>query len=143
MKFLRNIYFSQYYELKKKGKEEKAFLNGNVLVATLFAFVAACLFFIEMIFFPKSHALGDLLVEFIPSASGKFNGQILGAILLSVLFIIVRFTIGTRKNFEKNIAYFNQLTLPKQRKLVRKGNALFMGVCFVMIVLMFTGVLSL
>ena len=76
----------------------------------MFAFVAACLVFIEMIFFPKSHVLGDLLIEFIPGASGKFIGKILGAILLSVLFLIVRFTIGTRKNYERNIAYFNQLT---------------------------------
>ena len=32
MGFLKYIYFSQYYELKQKEKEDKAFLQANVLV---------------------------------------------------------------------------------------------------------------
>lgn len=143
MNFLRNIYFSQYYDFKKKGKEEKAFFTGNVVVATLFLLIGVSLFFIEVIFFPDADFIESLLFELFPNASVRFNGKILGAIFLIIVFLFVRFTIGTKKKYEKNIAYFNELTLPKQRKLVRKGNVLFISVCVIMIILMFTSVLTL
>ena len=49
MGFLKYIYFSQYYELKQKGKEDKAFLQANVLVATMFLFLAAA-FYVFLLF---------------------------------------------------------------------------------------------
>lgn len=143
MKFLRNIYYSQYYYSKIKGEEEKALLVGNVVVATWLIFVGAILFFVEMIFFRKTHIISDLLFEVFPEASARLNGRILGAILLLIVFLAVRFTIGTRKNYNKNIAYFNQQTVPRQRKLARKGTLLFTITCFIMILLMFMMVFSL
>lgn len=140
MNLFRNIYYSQYYEFKKKGKEEKAFVTGNVLIATLLVFVGVIFFFLELIFFPDADLISQMIVELFPNASANLNGRILGAIFLSILFLVVRFTIGTRKRYDKNIAYFNELTLPKQKRLVRKGNRLFISVGILMMLLMFTGV---
>ena len=39
MEFSKYIYFSQYYELKQKGKEDKAFLQANVLAAAFYIFL--------------------------------------------------------------------------------------------------------
>ena len=65
MGFLKYIYFCQYFELKKKGKEQKAFLNGNVLVATLFVFLAGTLFMLQLRFFPDFDMIEDSLLTYV------------------------------------------------------------------------------
>lgn len=130
MGFLKYIYFSQYYELKQRGREDRAFLQANVLVATMFLFLAAA-FYIFLLFSDSSSYEFDRFIENTFSiGSDRLNGKILGLAFLLLIYIIVRFTIGTRKKYNKNIAAFNQLPAEKQAKKAKVGNYIFITVLF-------------
>ena len=130
MGFLKYIYFSQYYELKQKGKEDKAFLQANVLVATIFLFLAAA-FYVFLLFSDSvSHDFDRFIETTFSIGSNRLNGKFLGLVTLLIIFIIVRFTIGRRKKYDKNIVIFNQLSLEEQAKQAKLGNYIFITVLF-------------
>jgi len=130
MGFLKYIYFSQYYELKQKGREEKAFLIGNVLVATMFLFLTGA-FYIFLLFSDSSSDEFDRFIENTFSiGSDRLNGKILGIVFLILIYVLVRFTIGTKKKYEKNIAAFNQLSEGEQSKRAKVGNYIFISILF-------------
>lgn len=137
MGFLKYIYFSQYYELKQKGREEKAFLQGNVLVATMFLFLAAALYIFLLFSDSTSYELDRFLFDTFSIGSDRLNGKILGLVFLFLIYILVRFTIGTRKKYDKNIAAFNELPLEKQAQLAKRGNYTFITVLFGSIICIF------
>lgn len=130
MFFLKYIYYSQYFELRSKEKEEKAFLNGNVLVATIFVFLAGALFMIQLRFFEDYDLVVDFIADTFKIGSDRLNGKILGLVALLIAFLIVRFTIGTKTNYNKTIDTFNTYSLEKQTQLAKVGNYLFIGVIF-------------
>lgn len=130
MGFLKYIYFSQYYELKQKGKEEKAFLNGNVLVATMFLFLAGAFYMFLLFSDSSSYEFDRFIEKTLSIGSGRLSGKILGLVSLLLIYILVRLTVGTRKKYEKNIAAFNELSPKKQAKQAKVGNYIFITVLF-------------
>ena len=93
MGFLKYIYFSQYYELKQKGKEDKAFLQANVLVATMFLFLAAA-FYVFLLFSDSvSHDFDRFIETTFSIGSNRLNGKIIVVPTRAVEFIAVDFII--------------------------------------------------
>ena len=125
--------------MKQKGKEEKALVTANVLVATMFCFLGGSLFFLQMIFFPDYEGF-NFIFDSLPTGSDKLNGKILGLLFLLIFFLIVRFTIGTKKSYEKSIAVFEQLPPEEQHRLARRGNVLFIGTVVLLLFSMFSGI---
>ena len=130
MGLLKYFYFSQYYELKQKGKEEKAFFQGNLLVVVIFLFLAAAFYLFLLFSYSSSYEFDRFIKNTFSIGSNRLNGKILGLVSFLIIYIIVRFTIGTRKKYEKNIAAFNQLPPEKQAKQAKLGNYTFITILF-------------
>jgi hypothetical protein len=130
MGFFKYIFFSQYFELREKGTEHKAYLNGNVLIATLLVFIAGALFMVQLSFFPDFELFTDWMGDTFDTGSNRLSGKLLGLVALVIMIVVVRFTIGNKKKYKKNIETFSKLPYEQQKKYAKRGNNLFILILF-------------
>ena len=96
----------------------------------MFLFLAAA-FYVFLLFSDSvSHDFDRFIETTFSTGSDRLNGKVLGLVTLLIIFIIVRFTIGRRKKYDKNIVIFNQLSLEEQAKQAKLGNYIFITVLF-------------
>jgi hypothetical protein len=109
MNFIETIYCSQYYELKKSGRDpRKARLNGTLLSAAVILLGGAALVVVINHFTPgrffqsfSGHMEGV--------ASGKAIGRLLGLFGILVVGGILNFTYGSQARYERMMAEWEQL----------------------------------
>ena len=93
--------------------------QANVLAAAFYVF----LLFSESI----SHDFDWFVETTFSIGYDRLNGKVLGLVTLLIMFIIVRFTTGRRKKYDKDIVIFNQLSSENQAEF---GNYIFITVLF-------------
>lgn len=126
MNLIETIYCSQYYELKKSGRDpQKGRLNGTLLsaVVIILAMVGIGLAANK---FTGSHWLSDLSSS---GLSGKFIGRMVGLVLLVVIGGTLSFTYGSRQNYNKMIQRWEQLPAEVLEQTVKTALKIF-GVVF-------------
>lgn len=126
MNFIETIYCSQYYELKKSGRDpEKGRLNGTLLNATVLI-----LGLIAIVVLINKFA-GNQLVNSLPSwgFSGKFIGRIVAIVLLLVIGGTFSLTIGSRANYNKMMQRWEQLPVAVLEQTIKSALNIF-GITF-------------
>ena len=126
MNLIETIYCSQYYELKKSGRDpQKGRLNGTLLSAVMII-LAMVGIGLAANKFTGSHWLSGLSsVGF----SGKFIGRILAIVLLLVIGSTLNFTYGSRQNYNKMMQRWEQLPVEVLEQTVKTALKIF-GIVF-------------
>ena len=119
---LKAIYCNQYYELKPKGKADRAKENGTVLSAVAVMLLVFAVFLITISFFPDvEKASRDLIKDVFGFRTGKSAGKILGLFLVFISWPFVRFTVGTEQSYQNTISTFEAMDAEEQQKVSKYG----------------------
>lgn len=139
MKFLEIIFFSQYYELKKSGKDpQKGRLNGMLLSAVVIMLNLGSIIILLFKYAPQSSVIRSLKNIFSGyDGSGKAMGKLIGAILLAIIGGILWLTIGSEKSY--NIIAEKYLQYPEvvQAKTVKRSLYMFLISFALFLILLF------
>lgn len=128
MNVIKSLYASQYYELKKKGKEETSLQNGVVLttLALLVNFFTVVLLMILI-----SPDIGDFFEDLIEDIFGRSSGRSIGRIIaiipFGIIYLIVKYTSGRQANYDRTIEEFETLSEDQQKQVAKKGMYYFVG----------------
>lgn len=126
MNFIETIYCSQYYELKKSGRDpQKGRLNGTLLSATVLILGLVGLFLVVNKFVPGHLISSGSGYGF----SGRFIGKIVAIVLLLVIGGILSFTIGSKENYNKMILQWEQLPESVLEQTIKTSLKIF-GIVF-------------
>lgn len=135
MNLIETIYCSQYYELKKSGRDpQKGRLNGTLLSATIIILATVG------IGLAANRFMGSHLLSGLTSAgfSGKFIGRILGLVLLVVVGGALSKTYGSQANYNKMMLRWEQLPVDVLEQTVKSALKIFgitFGVFLVLVVI--------
>jgi len=139
MRFLEIIYFSQYYELKKSGRDpQKGRLNGTLLSATILILNIASIFIILFKVAPYLRIvqwLKDLFTGY--EGSGRMLGRLIGAILLIAIGGLLWLTIGSKSSYNKIAEKFMQLSEESQQKTIKQSLFIFLFSFVLFLILVF------
>lgn len=139
MRFIKIIYYSQYYELKNAGKDpQKGRLNGTLLSATIIILLLGSFFillfklepYLPMVQWMKRSALGY-------QGTGKALGELLGAILIIFIGGLLWLTIGSERSYNKIAEDFMQLPDEVQKRTIQQSLYIFLFSFAVFLVLLF------
>ncbi len=123
MNTLTSLYCNQYYQLKKNGEDtSSARLRGTVMVSVCLIF--NLLTILLLLFFAKKGSLDGLGSEVMDLIEDLPN-KLVVAIPFAVILLLVRFTLGTEKFYNKTIAKFEALPPKKQKSVSRMGDIYF------------------
>jgi len=122
MKFFEALYGSQYYELKKKGKDSsKGRFAGNMFLA---AFVIVFLFVVLLALIKYApgfeRSLNRSFRSWFGRSGGRSAGRLFAIPLLALIYGIIYFTIGTKKNYDRYTDAFMQQPDEIKNKANRK-----------------------
>jgi len=114
---LSNIYTYLYSSRIKEGYPPSTDPGTGTMV--LVCCLTMILFSIGLLVFLIVPELLDVNQKWIKS--GKQIGQLLGILMIVILYPIVRNTIGKKSNYEKIISQFNSLSTEDQEAEAKKG----------------------
>lgn len=139
MRILETIYYSQYYELKKSGRDpQKGRLNGTLLSATIIILNLASLVIILFKVAPYSHFVRSVTNLFSGySGTGKLLGEFIGAVLLILIGGSLWFTIGSKSSYNKIAEKFMQLPEELQEKTIKQSLFTFLFTFALFLILVF------
>lgn len=137
MNLLKTIYCNQYFELKQKGKEASARKNGTILTTLALVLVLFAIYILWITFFPDAERTMNRFVrKTIGRTSGRMLGKILALVLMTVSYLLIRYTLGTVKSYQKTITVFSKLSADEQERISKKGLKIFlMSIAFLGITL--------
>ena len=139
MRFLEIIYFSQYYELKKSGRDpQKGRVNGTLLSATILILNIASIFIILFKVAPYLRIvqwLKDLFTGY--EGSGRMLGRLIGAILLIAIGGLLWLTIGSKRSYNKIAEKYMQLSEEAQQKTIKQSLFIFLFSFVLFLILVF------
>ena len=128
MNLIDKLYYSQYYELKQKGKAAAARKTANTLVTVAFLAHFFVLMTLLVILFPD---LGDAISDFNKDIFGRRNGRLAGMVFagipMGIIYWVVVKTIGSESNYESIIAEGQLLSEDQQQATIKSGLIYFIG----------------
>ena len=126
MKLLETIYCSQYYELKKMGKDPmKARLNGTLLSAVVILLLLMPFILIVNHYFPHNFIYRFLSYINNGMGGGKFAGKVLGLACLAIIAGLLYLTIGSKKNYESKMVEWSMLPETVLQKSLKTSLVIF------------------
>jgi hypothetical protein len=139
--FIETIYCSQYYELKKSGRDPmKGRLNGTLLNATVLILSIVSIIALFHKYVP-GHYFAHLSWQVSNSSiSGKFAGKVLGFLALLLIGGILHFTVGSETNYVKMMERWEKLPEDVLGQTVKSALKIF-GIVFVFFLLTIFGTL--
>jgi len=142
MRFIEIIYFSQYYELKKTGKDPmKGRLNGTLLSATIIILNLVSLTLLLFKVAPHSDITRSIHHAFSGyQGSGRAMGKLLGLLLISVIGGLLWLTIGSEASYKRIAEKYMLLTEEEQKKTIKQSLIIFLFSFALFLVLIFTTV---
>lgn len=128
MNYIEQLYYSQHYELKQKGKEATALKTANILVTIAFlAHFIALMTFLVVIFPDLGEAISDFSKDTFGRRNGRLAGMFFTLIPMCVIYWIVSKTIGSESYFEGIITQGQQLSEEFQKATIKGGLTYFVG----------------
>ncbi len=130
MSIIETIYCSQYYELKKMGKDPmKGRINGTLLSATIILLSLATLF-VVFNYFSHSHWLSHYFRGHLEGGmTGRSTGKILGLLGLLIVGGILNFTYGSKERYQRMIMDWEQMSEDVLQQTIKRSLKIF-GVVF-------------
>ena len=136
MRILQIIYFSQYYELKKSGRDpQKGRLNGTLLSAVIIILNIVSLLIILLKLVPDQAPFQWLKQTFTGYGSGKGWGKLIAAVLLIMISGLLWLTIGSKTSYNRIAEKFLILPEEAQQKTVKQALYAFL-LSFVLFLIM-------
>lgn len=140
MKFIETIYFSQYYELKKSGKDPmKGRLNGTLLSTTVI--ILNLVSIILVLFRVAPHSSATLFIQHLFAGyegSGRALGKLVAIALLTVIGGLLWNTIGSEQSYKRIAEKYMQMPEEVQQKTIKQSMLTFLFSFAVFLVLIFT-----
>lgn len=128
MNFIQKLYCSQYYELKKNGKEASAKQNGNVLVTLALLLNFFTIMFVLVTISPDiKDFMEDSIEDVFGRSAGRSVGKILALIPFGVIYGIIHFTYGSDSSYNATIAEFDTFNEEKQKHTSKSSMKYFIG----------------
>ena len=122
MNVFKALFANQYYELKPKGKEAAARLNGSRILGICLAIDFILLVVIAMVISPD---LADGFSDLIKDIFGRRQGRTVAKVVVLIPFLIflplVNYTLGSETGYGKIIKEFESLSADQQAKVSKKG----------------------
>lgn len=143
MTFLEALYGSQYQEIKlKNGDATKARFNGNLFLSAFIMLLVFTVIVILVTLFPDlNKEFTKLLKSIFGYTTGKTIGRMIALPVLFLIYLAVKFTLGSKPRFEKNITTFllySEEEKSKANKIVLKAFFILLGIfVFVLIITLF------
>lgn len=128
MNVLQALYCNQYYELKPKGKEAAARVNGNRLLGIALAFNFILLIVLAMLASPDfADAFGDVVRDIFGRRQSRMVGKIIALIPFLIFLPLVQFTIGRQSTYDQLIDRFESMTESDKKQISKKGLVYFIA----------------
>jgi len=121
---LKLIYSSLYYDFKKRGNTDNARANGT-LVSTISIFLLLFSGFLLSIIYItnfEQKATQFLIYIFNDKTVVKGLSQLFLVLAFAIIYIIIKYTIGTENAYHKTIEEFNLLTIEQQKRIKKRAN---------------------
>lgn len=131
MKFVRNLIYSQYYELKKKERP----LNSAKTTALILATVMLVLVVVAVFMLILVTGVAD---GFESPWSGSATGRVAGILVFALCFGIVYFVYGRPEKYNALIKSYEALPESEQEKTYKHGMKQF-ALVFVILMLVIIG----
>ncbi|WP_420385368.1 hypothetical protein [Roseivirga sp.] len=126
MNILQALYCNQYYELKPKGKEAAARVNGNRLLGIALAFNFILLVILTMLASPDfTDAFSDMVRDIFGRRQSRTVGKLIALIPFLIFLPLVQFTIGRQSTYDRLIARFELMPESNKKQISRKGLVYF------------------
>ncbi len=137
MNFIQKLYCSQYYELKKKGKEASAKQNGTVLVTLALLLNFLSIMFLLIAVSPDfKDTMEDAIESVFGRRAGRSVGKILGLIPFVIIYGIIYFTYGSDASYNKAIREFDTYHEEAKKQLSKGSLKYFIGSIIVFVACM-------
>lgn len=134
MNLAETIYCSQYYEIKKNGKDPaKGRTNGTVLVAAMILLLLVSVIVVYNVYMPGNGM--DRLFRG-TGISGRSMGKIIGLGGLAALYAILNFTVGSKSSYERMMRQWETMPDEELKATVKKALKIFFSVFLFFIVAM-------
>ena len=129
MNIIETIYCSQYYELKKSGRDPmKGRLNGTLLSATVILLVVISVGVI-IDHYSKGHFFKHVFrINLEHSYSARTIGRILGLVGIVVVGGILNFTYASKARYQKMIVDWEQLPEALLENAIKRSLKVFFAV---------------
>lgn len=108
MNLIQTIYCSQYYDLKKNGRDHtKGRTNGTLLVAAMMLLILVSVIVLYNVYMP-----GNGMDRFFRGTgiSGRAMGKLLGLGGLAALYALLNFTVGSKSSYNRMIQQWQGLS---------------------------------
>ncbi|MCD6011997.1 MAG: hypothetical protein K0Q79_1859 [Flavipsychrobacter sp.] len=123
MNLIQTIYCSQYYELKKSGRDyTKGRTNGTVLVAAILLLIIIAVIVPYCVYVPGNGI--DRMFRG-TGMSGRAMGKILGLGGLALLYGILNFTAGSKSSYDRMIQQWENMSDDELKATVKKAMKIF------------------
>ena len=140
MRLLHIIYFSQYYELSRSGRDpQKGRINGTLLSAAIIILNIVSIVLLLFRFAPHSgitywlrHSVSGY------SGEGKALGRLVAAVLMSVISGILWVTSGSKRSYNRIAENYLQLPEESQKKTIKQSLYIFLFSFGLFLILVFT-----
>ena len=118
---LKLIYSNLYNNFKKRGNEKRARANGTLISVILIFLLLFTAFLLCLIYYPNFEQKSTTLLISIFDDKSAIKGISIIFLLVSfgIIYILVKYTIGTEASYNKIIEEFYLLT-PEQQKGIKK-----------------------
>ncbi|MBI1307472.1 MAG: hypothetical protein GC181_12795 [Bacteroidetes bacterium] len=133
MKFFHDLIFTQYYELKQKGRPVEASKRTALIMVSVIFFLIAL---DALLIVYKIGIISSLNTPM----SGRAAGKIFGLLIFGALYGLVYFLFGQKEKYQSIIDSYEKLSDEDQKQTFKKGmknfGYVFGGLLFLLVVLM-------
>jgi Ca2+/Na+ antiporter len=127
MKFFTDLLFTQYYELKSKGRPTKSAKNTGILLLSVLIILLGVTIFMALYTFGAFSITG--------SGSGRATGRLVGIFFLAVIYGSIYQFYGKQEKYEAIIRDYETLSDEEQNEVYKRGMKHFFIAFIVMLVL--------
>lgn len=127
MKFFTDLLFTQYYELKSKGRPTRSAKNTAILLLSVLIILLAVAIFMALYTFGAFNVTG--------SGNGRATGRLVGVFFLAVIYGAIYQFYGKQDKYEAIIHEYETLSDEAQNDVYKRGMKHFFIAFIVMLVL--------
>lgn len=135
---LKLIYWSLYNDFKKRGDEKKARANGTLISTILIFLLLFAGFLLCIIYYPdfEQKSTKFLISIFDDKSAIKGISKLFLFAFFGIIYILVKYTIGTEASYNKIIKEFYLLSPEQQKGIKKRANPYFLTPIILFVVTM-------
>ena len=137
MNLAKIIYCCRFFDLKKQGKEHTARNSGTLILCILLFLLALSGFLLMILYYPNFETESTNFIDnFFGKSTAKGIGKLVLVLLFGIIYLSLKYTIGSQNTYNKTIEEFSLLTDYEQKRVKKNGNIYFLIPIIVFIITM-------